>query len=568
MSFDRLPSKVEVMGWSQHHLADYMKKMNLSGCDKVIINNCINGSRFLNMSENDLQKFPKVHAPLISKICLEISRKEEKRGLFGKKSTIPKYREPETPVEDQCWGPDEFDGSDDDDYESPDSCDGDSVGDYESPTEECSGCIEEPDNDNDYEPPPSESDESTKMIAPQLPIGESDYIDNRRSSQGQPPALQPRPGHGPTPPAAPRTTLTEPTPPRQELSPLRQGRLPTRGPLGCAAPQVDRSKKPSAVDRRMNSSSPLQARRPSAVDRPLIQPQSWRSPAEERGLPDPPRVAKPPLPAASVNRSSSSVGRGLNRAPVEERGALEPPRVAKPPLPATSINRSSSSAGRGLIPNRFALNSRTEVQDEAIPTFNSHTFPLKSRAMGSMPGPPGPPHTDSLPPILNLTGSLPHKLQEAISSHRNSTRISSGGQLVPLRPPVQPSYPPPADMGRSEDMDPIWYVSQVTRGKAESCLRQVNKDGAFLVRDSSKGSMEQPYTLMVLYQDKVFNIQIKRTHDQYLLGTGLKTSETFPSVSDIISHYQQTPLLLIDSKNRGSGQQNHCALMYPAGYQR
>ena len=142
------------------------------------------------------------------------------------------------------------------------------------------------------------------------------------------------------------------------------------------------------------------------------------------------------------------------------------------------------------------------------------------------------------------------------------------------------------------------------------------------MRDSSKGSMEQPYTLMVLYQDKVFNIQIKRTHDEYLLGTGLKTSEvhqlsgspvilfllftwfispfqilhhftsyispsamttdiflgccltdfflslrqTFPSVSDIISHYQQTPLLLIDSKNRGSGQQNHCALMYPAGY--
>ena len=37
MSFDRLPSKAEVMGWSQHHLADYMKKVSLSDQGKVLM---------------------------------------------------------------------------------------------------------------------------------------------------------------------------------------------------------------------------------------------------------------------------------------------------------------------------------------------------------------------------------------------------------------------------------------------------------------------------------------------------------------------------------------------------
>lgn len=545
MSFDRLPSKAEVMGWSPHNLADFIKKMNLGGSDKVILSSCINGSRFLNMSENDLQKFPKVHAPLISKICLEINRKEEKRGLFGKKSTIPKYREPETPVavDDPCWGPDEFDGSDED-YVSPDS---DGEKDYEDPNDE-------DDLDNDYEPPPSECSEELNKFAAPPPIGNSVYIDNRSTSlsRGPPPVVQPRPG--PAPPAAPRPGLLEPTPPRRDLSPQRQGRLPSKGPSGSSAPQVDRSKKPSTADQGMNNNSPIQARRFNEADRAVAPSHSWRSPTEEMG------VVKPPLPATSVNRSSSSVGRGLGhmRPPADKMG------VSKPLLPATSVNRSSSSVGRGPIPNRSGTTSRPEVQDKATPPFSSHTFPLNSRARVGPPGPP--PHTDSLSPGLNPTGSLPHKLQEAISSHRNSTRVNSERQPALPRPAVQASYPPPPSTSHKQDMDPLWYVSQVTRGKAENCLREVNKDGAFLVRDSSKGSVEQPYTLMVLYQDKVFNIQIKRLHNEYLLGTGLKTSETFPSVADIISHYQQTPLLLIDAKNRGSGQQNHCPLLYPAGY--
>lgn len=109
-------------------------------------------------------------------------------------------------------------------------------------------------------------------------------------------------------------------------------------------------------------------------------------------------------------------------------------------------------------------------------------------------------------------------------------------------------------------------MGKVTRGQAEGCLQRVNKDGAYLVRDSTRQQANQPFTLMVFYQDKVYNVQIRQQNQSFLLGTGLKVQEVFPSVSDIIGHYSQSPLLLIDAKNRGSAQQNQCLLSDPAGH--
>uniref|UniRef100_A0AAY5KSM4 SH2 domain-containing protein n=1 Tax=Esox lucius TaxID=8010 RepID=A0AAY5KSM4_ESOLU len=117
--------------------------------------------------------------------------------------------------------------------------------------------------------------------------------------------------------------------------------------------------------------------------------------------------------------------------------------------------------------------------------------------------------------------------------------------------------------GQGTDMDPGWYGGLVTRGQAEAFLRQVNKDAAFLVRDSSKGSPDQPYTLMVLSQDKVYNIQIRRKGNTYQLGTGLMGSESFPGVKEMIEHFKHTPLLLIDAMERGTGVHQECCLLHP-----
>ncbi|XP_042355246.1 lymphocyte cytosolic protein 2a [Plectropomus leopardus] len=493
MSSDRVPSRAEVTGWSSQQLADYLKRMSLSGCDKVVLKYCINGARFVNLSENDLQRFPKLHAPMISKISTEISKKEEKRGLFGKRLT-PKYHEPDMAADVQGWGEDEFDDEEfDDDYESPYSGDEEgSGGDYESPNDDQDGA-------NDYEPPPTEpAEDLAHKLCPTLPIGDSDYIDNHVSSRGPPPAVCPRP---------PASTLSAPSPrmpgdSRRDLSPHCGGRKFTPEP-----PKISRENKPG----RGSGSNPSPIRGPNRSTGEKVGTHPWRP---QLDAPDPPTWSKPPVlpPSSSVSRSNSS---------------------PKPPA------------------NRFDAR-REQMHDEA-PKHN--TFPLPNKSVPPRPGLPSR-QGDSLPPSVPSAASLPHKLHSAMAEHRGSFMGSDRQSFRPSPPTTAPI----------QDLDPRWYVGKVTRGQAEGCLKRVNKDGAYLVRDSTRQLANQPFTLMVLYQDKVYNIQIRQQNHNFLLGTGLKVQETFPSVSGIIGHYSQSPLLLIDAKNRSSSQQNQCLLADPAGF--
>ncbi|KAJ8408867.1 hypothetical protein AAFF_G00246850 [Aldrovandia affinis] len=546
MSSDSVPSKAEVMSWNAPRLADYMKKMDLGGCDKVIMKYNMNGPRFLNMSDNDLQKFPKIHAPFISKICQKINKKEEKKRFFHKKSTAHKYPEPAAVADDACWDSEEFS---DDDYESPDAEDEGSEGEYESPTEEEANKGVE-DSDNEYEPPPSEPpDELPRQICPAKPLDESDYIDNKqnrivsvKAPNSQPPVPPDRPGPGPPfsaairpgPPGLPRR---EPSP-RREQSPIAPFRLPNRPAPSPPAPQVDRSKKRSTLERELPC---------------LPNPPDRESPLSEMksvGICE--RFAPPRRPPAAEKPS-------------------EPLRLPKPPIPGPGVSRSTSSVSRHTVNTRqFAQDHRNNFQDDAtskppLPTggpFSSNTFPLSSRGLPPWPGPLGTPfHPDSLPPNIPSSASLPSRLQSAVKKNQADRCPRPSPQ--PQRPPIRDPEPE-----NEQDMNPRWYVGQVTRGQAEGSLRRINQDGTFLVRDSSRRSSTQPYTLMVLHQCKVYNIQIRYNNEQgqFMLGTGFMGRENFLGVKDIIEHHMHMPLLLIDAKDRGSGQQRQCLLTHPAGY--
>ncbi|NWS97211.1 LCP2 protein, partial [Mionectes macconnelli] len=428
------------------------------------------------------------------------------------------------------------DDDDDDDYESPDEDqEKEDEADYESPTEEPG----EAEHDSDgYEPPPSNNDEAHHNVifpAKSLPSN-TDYIDRPSTTRSshQPPVPPQRPGLSPGPaPFGARGASLPAFPPPPSNNDL--GRDWNTKPLKPPAPSIDRSTKPS-------------------LDR--------LAPAFERESPVAGHIPQLFLKKQlfAFISSPSSCFRTLG-----EQLAMMP----KPPVPPSDrYERGNPPPLRKQSPGNFFLSLSTaapprRVPQPCLPPYSSSSLPAKPLK------PPPKPGSNSLPGAessrnLSSTGSLPPRLHLG-----NNSRSPSRGP-ADVRPPLPiPSRPTVHQTNPEEDEGSLnneWYVAFVSRPEAEAALRKINKDGTFLVRDSSRKTVTHPYVLMVLYRDKVYNIQIRYQEQEhlYLLGTGLKGKEDFSSVADIIDHFQRTPLLLIDGKDRGS--RNQCMLKYAAGH--
>uniref|UniRef100_A0A4X2JWS2 Lymphocyte cytosolic protein 2 n=1 Tax=Vombatus ursinus TaxID=29139 RepID=A0A4X2JWS2_VOMUR len=459
MALSNVPYRSEVLAWGPDELADYFKKLNYKDCEKVVKKHHISGPRFLNLSENDVQKFPKLRVPILSKLSQEINKNEERRSLFFQEE------------DDGGWS-----SFEEDDYESPNE---DQDGDYESPSEEVEPA---PEDDADYEPPPSNDEDTMQntILPAKLPTG-SMYIDRPPlgKTPQQPPVPPQRPlpaigGRSNTPPHLPQPSHEEPVRGRNHRAP------------NFPAPSIDRSKKPP-LDRTLP-----QFERDLGIG-------EFTTPGDHL-----PKIQKPPLPPGERH----------------ERNFKKPP-VPKP------------------------------LPHPAIPSFTSNTFPSRS-----------------IKPPCKLpqsgSNSMPGPITARFVSIIAYLQVLSPAEGRPLPVPIRQRRPSLGDDENSLNNE--WYVSYITRTEAEAALRKINKDGTFLVRDSSKKTITNPYVLMVLYKNKVYNIQIRYNEESqvYLLGTGLRGKEDFLSVPDIIDYFRKMPLLLIDGKNRDS--RNQCMLIYAAGF--
>ncbi|NXS53487.1 LCP2 protein, partial [Brachypteracias leptosomus] len=424
----------------------------------------------------------------------------------------------------------------DDDYESPDDDqEKEDEADYESPTEE----PEEAEHDSDgYEPPPSNNDEAHhNVIFPAKSLANNtDYIDRPTTTRSshQPPVPPQRPGTCPVPASFGGRGASLPAFPspasNNDLSRDRNVK-----PLKPPAPSIDRSTKPS-LDRlapHFERESPVTGHTqlftfiPSSCS-------CFRSLGEQLAM-----MPKPPVPPGDRY----------------ERGNPPPLRKQTPVKIYHKFLVSFLFLSTAAPPR--------PVPQISLPPYSSNTFPFKSVK------PPPKLESNSMSGAesarnLSSSGSLPPRLHLG-----NNSRSPSRG-TADIRPPLPiPSRQAVYQTNTEEDEDSLnneWYVAYVSRPEAEAALRKINKDGTFLVRDSSRKTATHPYVLMVLYRDKVYNIQIRYQEENhvYLLGTGFKGKEAFSSVADIIDYFQRTPLLLIDGKDRGS--RNQCMLKYAAGH--
>ncbi|XP_048852644.1 B-cell linker protein isoform X2 [Brienomyrus brachyistius] len=201
--------------------------------------------------------------------------------------------------------------------------------------------------------------------------------------------------------------------------------------------------------------------------------------------------------------------------------------IMKPPVPTTKANA-------------------------AMPSNVSHPVPVLPPAHEVRPPQPKRP-----PRIPGLKPPIPSPQKEAKSSMSYSPPPQAAmechtavkGSPTAVRPP------PISGIEASRLLDMEWFAGNCDRKEAEEVLHTVNKDGAFLVRRSSAQSARQPYTLVVLYHEKVYNIPVRFLEEtqSYALGKdGKKSEEFFGSLMDIISHHKNNPIVLIDSKSQTS----------------
>ncbi|XP_076104099.1 uncharacterized protein LOC143072862 isoform X4 [Mytilus galloprovincialis] len=167
--------------------------------------------------------------------------------------------------------------------------------------------------------------------------------------------------------------------------------------------------------------------------------------------------------------------------------------------------------------------------------------------------------SDSLPPV-------PPPVKEIPSQHRD---------LPPPPSNATPGLPPPrgkdgytkvsvteAEENNNEDddqeiyddaisfEDPLlkerWYFGEIDRMVGNDKLKKVGTNGSFLLRKSTKGGNNQPYTLMVLYNDHIYNLKIRERNDgRMAIGEEKPDEMSFMSVENLIKHHQSNDVILV-----------------------
>ncbi|XP_041645526.1 B-cell linker protein isoform X3 [Cheilinus undulatus] len=162
-------------------------------------------------------------------------------------------------------------------------------------------------------------------------------------------------------------------------------------------------------------------------------------------------------------------------------------------------------------------------------------------------------HTEPKPPPKTFTLDMKRPkipLPQVISSKAADRGSDSAEEW-------SPEQDKDADLWRKP-----WYANTCDRKTADDILIRSNRDGAFMVRKSSGQNAKQPYTLVVYYKSRVYNIPIRfiLASQQYALGREKKGEEYFSSVTHIIENHQRNPLVLIDSQ---SNSKDATKLSYP-----
>ncbi|KAM4775222.1 B-cell linker protein isoform 9-T9 [Cyanocitta cristata] len=520
--------------------------------------------------------------------------KKNESGIINKFKKLKKKPPPSLPRrdyasehadnEEEQWS-DDFDS----DYENPDDHSDSEM--YVVPSEE--------NPDDSYEPPPSEKEK--KKIPSAFPISRGEYADNRTSHQQLPPINKPLPS---TPnPAMSRPK--KPSVPSMPLpSPAAKPKVPPK-PKECSDDEdnyivpVDNDDdnyiEPTESSISLPTRSPVNRFMKTTKPAPPISPkpsltsdmQEVYEVPEEEEKPSPPlvtsRFTKPLMFMPAQNTEHSHVHSVTREPPKQDtpRNVLPLPRSRLLPKTDHEANNNDESqrfsntqesrfptgAAPSPLPRGLKKTSNAVISPKpCLPpretlTANEEkpTAPERQRSSNQeLPLPPLP--SGAQKPLLQKSSILP---RPCVLWNQTKSPVYAQVTFSTLEVPeaanrsLGASLPSStSSISSSADQDAgvhskAWYAATCDRKMAEDALYRSNKDGSFLVRKSSGQDSRQPYTLVVFYNRRVYNVPIRfiESTRQYALGREKSGEERFDSVAEIVENHQRTSLVLIDSQN-------------------
>ncbi|XP_027631065.1 B-cell linker protein isoform X3 [Tupaia chinensis] len=375
----------------------------------------------------------------------------------------------------------------DSDYENPDEHSDSEM--YVMPAEE--------NGDDSYEPPPAEQE--TRTVHPALPFTRGEYVDNRSSQRQSPPISKTLPSKPSWPSAKARLTSTLPAP-----ASLQRPQVPPK-PRDLLEDEADYVV--PVEDNDENYIHPTESSPPKSEKAPTVN-----------------RSTKPNNPSKLASPPGTTSGR--NSGTWESK----PPSLAAAPSPLPRAGKKTATPLK-TTPAASQQNASSVCEEKPIPAERHRGSSHRQEAVQSSVLPPAQKqiHQKPIPlPRFPDGGSL--TVDGALPGFSSNSTFSEQEAEVHCKP---------------------WYAGACDRKSAEEALHKSNKDGSFLIRKSSGHDSKQPYTLVVFFNKRVYNIPVRfiEATKQYALGRKKNGEEYFGSVAEIVRNHQHNPLVLIDSQN-------------------
>ncbi|KAM3605717.1 uncharacterized protein V6R79_003530 [Siganus canaliculatus] len=494
-----LPSREECEGWDQAQVAHFLCKNQMQECVVTINKLKINGQKLLCLSDSEISKFSLIHQPQLQKIVQDIKKNED--SLLNKLRRLKGKPLPKVPARD--YRDDHDEQLSDSDYDNDM---------YEDPRE------------GSYEPPPPHR---VFTAAPSTSFSRGEYLDNPINPPQRPPKKPLRPGKA--------SKQLPPEPTRMESD--EENYIDPDG-----HDDDDNYVEPAEN----HLSNPVIHRRNRAGrGRPMLS-----TPSPER----PPSPDVYEVPDEEDRLSWLCISNRL--CPIPRTSSHSTPPKPSPRL----TRRRSPTALQGPTGNDEYEVCDADECSSSVPTEAHPPFPPKPLPRERSPKPPLKPRPDLKPRefeshTLPAVQTDPRPPQKAFTLDLKRPKIPlpqlSSLQTKNERRSVCDENEPTEQDKDADICNKPWYASTCDRKTADDVLVRANKDGAFLVRKSSGHDAQQPYTLVVFYKGRVYNIPVRfiATSQQYALGREKRGEEYFSSISHIIENHKRTPLVLIDSQS-------------------